>query len=673
MANRYFVGEGTDTTNWFDTGNWSSTSGGASGASAPGVSDIAIIDDNSPLCGIVIAAGTEVKTQLSVPVLFWAHDYNLSNFYINVGPGGKLTLTGDSDCGQIAVDETAALDISSYTLSVDNLFFYGTWDFDSNGGTIKFRNSDLTTFADISSWLYVEILNEAQLDKFENTTLYIDSLCGSVSEFGIEFINEESITTTETFKFKDIQIVDADIDGVCIFSDFVLECEDLIFDAGDYEEFGANYTWLTNDTDWQGEFRFGWSVPLTIIVNGDFTLTADSGVEFQIEGDAVEPLTIIKRSGKVYATNSSLTNVTAEGGAKFYAYTVDGNTDGGGNSGWEFERIAGAFLPALEVDGEITRPTIEIEGTIQFPSLDATANIRVGEFFGIFDSDIPSITISGYSGGYFSKSTPSIELSASGDTDVIGTLSKAIPRITINTTAHQDGMGPIALTLPAIILSASGFISPVGDFDKEIPAVRLTASAIAGIVGNLEKEIGAIILDASSYWQDENGSVLSMPALRLYAHAQSAIWEMIAVNTKNNGLTNYSNYEYNSLCVMNDQVFGAKSDGIYLLEGDDDNGEDISWSLKTGKIDVENELSQRVRHIWFSRRSSGDLLLIVNDGENEYEYPVTAYSETDDAVRVKLGKGIKSKYLQLELKNIGNETLRLDSFKLFADKRPRQR
>jgi hypothetical protein len=297
----------------------------------------------------------------------------------------------------------------------------------------------------------------------------------------------------------------------------------------------------------------------------------------------------------------------------------------------------------------------------------------VAQPFGAFEISIYPITVTAYGGGHFSKSIPSIELSASGVTDIVGTLSKALPRIEIHTTAHQDGIGEIELVLPYIRLSASGFISPIGDMDRAIPAVRLTASAIAGIVGNLEKEIGAIILDASSYWQDENGSVLSMPALRLYAHAQSAIWEMIAVNTKNNGLTNYSNYEYNSLCVMNDQVFGAKSDGIYLLEGDDDNGEDISWSLKTGKIDVENELSQRVRHIWFSRRSSGDLLLIVNDGETEYEYPVTAYSETDDAVRVKIGKGIKSKYIQLELKNLGNETIRLDSFKLFADKRPRQR
>ena len=356
----------------------------------------------------------------------------------------------------------------------------------------------------------------------------------------------------------------------------------------------------------------------------------------------------------------------------FKAYTARGCADGGENTGWVFSPIGGE-LPLLSVFGEIDVPDYTIAGTMQMPSFEVTGVLDLGEVFCYADIELPSITGAIFGGGFIDADIPSLYITSSGASDIVGKLNKNLPRVELSALAFSSVICQLDSSLNAITIIASGFVSPIASMNREIPHIMVSSSALQNIIGSLAKYIPSVELAANAYWGGLNSASLSIPAITLYAHAQSAIWEMISVNTKNNGLTNYSNYEYNSLCVMNDQVFGAKSDGIYLLEGDDDDGEDISWSLKTGKIDVENELSQRVRHIWFSRRSSGDLLLIVNDGENEYEYPVTAYSETDDAVRVKLGKGIKSKYIQLELKNIGNEALRLDSFKVFADRTPRKR
>lgn len=54
MANRYFLNVGT---NWNDTANWSTSSGGAGGASVPGTSDVAIFDVNSGNC--IVEAGVD--------------------------------------------------------------------------------------------------------------------------------------------------------------------------------------------------------------------------------------------------------------------------------------------------------------------------------------------------------------------------------------------------------------------------------------------------------------------------------------------------------------------------------------------------------------------------------------------------------------------------------------
>jgi hypothetical protein len=125
--------------------------------------------------------------------------------------------------------------------------------------------------------------------------------------------------------------------------------------------------------------------------------------------------------------------------------------------------------------------------------------------------------------------------------------------------------------------------------------------------------------------------------------------------------------------MFNGKPVGAKADGIYELAGDTDNGENISWAFKTGKLDIDDKLAKKVRYAWLSYRPSGDLTLIVDDGENEYEYDVESYKDIDTGVRVKLGKGIRNKYLQLELQNKANETIFLDKLRLFAESTGRKR
>jgi hypothetical protein len=135
-------------------------------------------------------------------------------------------------------------------------------------------------------------------------------------------------------------------------------------------------------------------------------------------------------------------------------------------------------------------------------------------------------------------------------------------------------------------------------------------------------------------------------------------------------LTNYISYAYNSLCEFNGKHFGAKSSGIYELSGTTDNGSSISWKIKTGKLDMqENEKhSPKKKYVLLSYHPSGDLTLTVIGKEEEYEYDVESYEETDGVSRIKLGKGIRDKYLQFELKNKNGESVFLDKMKIFSDK-----
>lgn len=187
------------------------------------------------------------------------------------------------------------------------------------------------------------------------------------------------------------------------------------------------------------------------------------------------------------------------------------------------------------------------------------------------------------------------------------------------------------------------------DFDIDPGTGHLTPIGTGSLV--LDLDISAL---ASLYAFDTDEGVFS------------AAFKCLTLNTKNFALTEYD-FTFNSLISFNGHNLGAAGTALYELTGDSDDGANIPWKFKTGKIDMEKNNVNRLRYVWLSYRPSGDLILIVDDGFAEYEYPVISYDTDDNTVKVKIGKGIKEKYVQFELKNIDRQSIFLDRFRIFTE------
>jgi len=80
-------------------------------------------------------------------------------------------------------------------------------------------------------------------------------------------------------------------------------------------------------------------VDTTTTITGDITLVGISGGVISINTDVTSPqrqATLSKASGIVSVTYVAITNSAATGGAEWRAYTSNGNSDGGNNTGWIF-------------------------------------------------------------------------------------------------------------------------------------------------------------------------------------------------------------------------------------------------------------------------------------------------------------------------------------------------
>jgi hypothetical protein len=113
----------------------------------------------------------------------------------------------------------------------------------------------------------------------------------------------------------------------------------------------------------------------------------------------------------------------------------------------------------------------------------------------------------------------------------------------------------------------------------------------------------------------------------------------------------YEGYAFNSFGKFNGQYYGAKEDGIYLLEGDTDQGEPVRASVNFGKQNFGTALKKHVSNCYLGVSSSGKMYLKVTADGNEYVYQARGSSEEMEMQRVDIGRGIRANFLIFELFN----------------------
>lgn len=182
MADRYFL---NNTTNFNDTANWSTTSGGASGASVPGASDRVILDANSGNLSLEIninvqgilmdAAYAGTFTQGAFTIA-----YGSAHFTVNGGIflGSASAITGSSSArfvmtGGSFTSTSGTLQVGVGGTGVYSLDITGG-SFMHNGGTVAVVGSNHTNLRNLSGF------------PLNNLTV---NTCGSCSIAGLVYVD----------------------------------------------------------------------------------------------------------------------------------------------------------------------------------------------------------------------------------------------------------------------------------------------------------------------------------------------------------------------------------------------------------------------------------------------------------------------------------------------------
>lgn len=143
------------------------------------------------------------------------------------------------------------------------------------------------------------------------------------------------------------------------------------------------------------------------------------------------------------------------------------------------------------------------------------------------------------------------------------------------------------------------------------------------------------------------------------------------VNAATSAAWSYSNYGFNSFATFDGRHYGAKDDGIYLLEGDTDAGAAIRARLRTGPMDFGTSSVKRPAAMYLMAKRTGELALKVVVTNEDARQEVHWYRLEGGPARVTrqdkvpaLDKGLETVDFEFELVNLDGADFDVDSWQM---------
>ncbi len=142
----------------------------------------------------------------------------------------------------------------------------------------------------------------------------------------------------------------------------------------------------------------------------------------------------------------------------------------------------------------------------------------------------------------------------------------------------------------------------------------------------------------------------------------------VSLNTTNAAISEYINYGFNSFAKLDGKYLGANENGLYLLEGDDDNGTAITGTFRLALRDFKTSLFKRLIMCYLGIKYIGQMNIKTVDQSETLSAarPMISLSDNFQTLRVKFGRGSKKRYWAVDIANDDGEDFTIDTLELKA-------
>jgi len=271
---------------------------------------------------------------------------------------------------------------------------------------------------------------------------------------------------------------------------------------------------------------------------------------------------------------------------------------------------------------------------------------------------------------------PAIELSASISQGAVLNLPLEVPVLEVSTAIKSGEKLSASLHVPAVELSLR--IAPRNEINAtlRIPALGLSGSLISGGVLSGAIEIPPLGLVLTLGHQNQLAFALDIPFIDPWLEIRGLpafvpIRKGFAMNLSHFGVTEYENYPLNSFCDYRGTgiYIGASEEGVFLLDGDDDNGVKINAAIQMGTEDLWKDVIKRLRE-GFTVIRGGPLRLQIVLDEGRCDPVIRDLLSVRNVIheeRVKFPHGLKNRFVSFIWRNLGGTDFDMESFRVMVD------
>lgn len=245
---------------------------------------------------------------------------------------------------------------------------------------------------------------------------------------------------------------------------------------------------------------------------------------------------------------------------------------------------------------------------------------------------------------------PLTEVSITGVTGEIGIFSGKLPLVGVEVNAIAHRQGRLSLSLPLINVNFDGYAGVVGSVAVPLPLIAAFFEANRDSVGSFSFDLPLVI-----------PTFLGVQIPITYNR------KAIVMNLNNHAVTEYKNFNFNSLISFNGVILGMSETGLYILDGDNDLGIPIESYIQTGMYDLGEGAIKIPKEVWLSYRSDSDMdIEVTEDEKNVYNHTLDKVAVGIRESRAKLGKGLKGRFYRFGIRNKSGSDFDIQSFRALA-------
>jgi hypothetical protein len=307
-------------------------------------------------------------------------------------------------------------------------------------------------------------------------------------------------------------------------------------------------------------------------------------------------------------------------------------------------------------------------GDCQFERATATGAASAGSV-AEGDGELEALTAEAYPPVSVALELSALTAEGTGLTGTVASAQLVLESLSVESTSVGGSIAAGSPSFEYAVALAIGVNASVGSAALELRSLRASGSALNGSVASGAPELEPLgasathlaiaVLTADAYLAPMVAHGVSSPTYTDTVRTWS-------LNVGREALTEYQNFPFLSYAEFAGAHYAAGPDGIFRLEGEQDNGEDVNWSFSTGFIDAKVTTLKRLEEVLLAIRFDGPLRIRVwTDEATYFDYNVSNFRpDVVHQVRAKLGKGLRSRFYRVQVAALSGATAEVHSMQL---------